>query len=78
MLKNIDKPTWLYMTEKNIHPKDIFNPVLFWDAKEINLETHANYIIARVLDYGDEHDVKALRGIYADEKIINVVKKDAD
>jgi hypothetical protein len=28
----------------------------------------------RILDYGDEMDLKALRRIYSDEKIIHVVK----
>jgi hypothetical protein len=55
-------------------PKTIFNPVLFWDAGDIDLERHADYVIARILDYGDERDLKALRRIYPDEKIIHVVK----
>ncbi|MEW6327026.1 MAG: hypothetical protein AB1487_05450 [Thermodesulfobacteriota bacterium] len=55
-------------------PKTIFNPVLFWDGGEIDLEKHADYVIARILDYGDERDLKALRRLYSDEKIIQVVK----
>lgn len=45
------------MTEyyyKKTHPKEIFNPVLFWDAADIDIERHASYIIARVLDYGED------------------------
>jgi len=60
---------------KKTHPKEIFNPTLFWDAEDIDLKRHADYIIARVLDYGDEKDVKALRDIYPDEKLIEVIKK---
>lgn len=56
------------------NPKSIFNPALFWDADEISFEEHADYIIKRILDYGDERDLKTLRGIYEDETIIEVVK----
>ena len=28
---------------------------------------HADFIIARVLDYGDEKDLKRLRSIYSDD-----------
>lgn len=66
------------MTEQKIkknHPKAIFNPVLFWDAEDIDIERHAGYIIARILDYGDEKDIKTLRAIYPDEKIIESIKK---
>ena len=60
---------------KKTHPKEIFNPVLFWDAENIDVERNANYVIARVLDYGDEKDIKALRITYPDEKLIEVIKK---
>lgn len=52
----------------------IFDPSLFWDAESVDIERHADYIIARVLDFGDEKDLKALRGRYSDEKLIEVVK----
>jgi hypothetical protein len=55
--------------------KDIFDSNLFWDAEDIDIERHAAYIISRVLDYGNEKDLKILRGIYPDEKLIEVVKK---
>lgn len=60
---------------KKTHPKEIFNPALFWDAEDIDFEKHAGYIIARVLDYGDEKDVKTLRTLYTDEELIKVIKK---
>jgi len=55
-------------------PKRLFDPTLFWDAESVDIEQHADYIIARVLDFGDEKDLKTLREIYADEKLIRVVK----
>lgn len=61
--------------QKKPEPKEIFSPVLFWDAENIDFKKNASYIIARVLDFGDEKDIKILRSIYPDEKIINVIKK---
>ena len=55
--------------------KRLFDPTLFWDAESVDLEQHADYVIARVLDFGDEKDLKILRKIYADEKLIGVVKE---
>jgi uncharacterized protein DUF6922 len=53
----------------------LFDPTLFWDAESVDIEQHAEYIIARVLDFGDEKDLKTLREIYADEKLIGVVRE---
>ena len=61
--------------EKLRDAKLIFDPTLFWDAELVDIEQHAEYIIARVLDFGDEKDLKTLRGIYADKKLIGVVRK---
>ncbi|MEW6609018.1 MAG: hypothetical protein AB1414_16495 [bacterium] len=61
------------MMETN--PKAIFNPVLFWDTEDIDIEKNAGYIISRVLDFGDEKDIKILRTLYPDEKLIEVIKK---
>lgn len=60
---------------KKNNVKSIFNPALFWDAEDIDIKKHAEYIIARVLDYGDEKDIVVLRSMYSDKEIINVVKK---
>jgi hypothetical protein len=60
---------------KLVNPQVRFNPVLFWDAENINSEKHSTYIIARVLDYGDEHDVKKLRKLYPDKKLKEVITK---
>ena len=58
--------------------KLIFDPTLFWDAEDIDTGRHADYIIARVLDLGDEKDVKRLREIYSDDELINVIRKDKE
>ena len=54
--------------------KLIFDPTLFWDAEDIDTGRHADYIIARVLDFGDEKDVKRFREIYSDDELINVIR----
>ena len=55
--------------------KSIFDPTLFWDAREIDIRRHAEYVIARVLDFGDEKDVKKLREMYSDANLIDVMRK---
>ena len=50
--------------------KRLFDPTLFWDAESVDIEQHADYVIARVLDFGDGKDLKTLREIYADKKLI--------
>jgi len=60
---------------KSKNPRKIFRPALFWDAVDIDMGQHAAYIIARVLDYGNEKDVRALRSIYSNEQLIEAIKK---
>jgi hypothetical protein len=60
------------MKQPNV--KDLFRPSLFWDAGEVDVVKHAAYIIARILDYGDVKDVRVLMDMYADEKIIKVIR----
>lgn len=55
-------------------PKQIFNPTLFWDAENIDIEKNARYIISRILDYGNENDIRTLRKLYTDEQLIAVIK----
>lgn len=57
---------------KNV--KRIFDPTLFWDAEDIDIRRHADYIIARVLDFGDEKDVRRLREIYSDHELMKVIR----
>ncbi|MBW2063951.1 MAG: hypothetical protein JRJ03_03340 [Deltaproteobacteria bacterium] len=54
--------------------KSLFRPSLFWDAVEIDPSKHAGYIIARILDYGDDRDVRKLLAIYSKEEIERVVR----
>ena len=61
------------ITGKN--PQNILGPSLFWDADDIDLDGHADYIIARILDYGDEKDVKKLRALHSDHQLIRVIKE---
>lgn len=60
---------------KKVNPKEIFNPTLFWDAEDIDVKKHAGYIIARVLDFGNEKDIKVLRQLYSDKEIIKTIKR---
>jgi len=49
---------------------------LFWDAdlKNIDLNKHAEYIIKRVLNFGDLSDFNAIIDLYGKEKVKNVAK----
>ena len=60
------------MTQQDV--RSIFPPSLFWDAEDIDVTKHSGYIIARVLDYGNEKDIKKLLDIYSNEEIARVVK----
>ena len=60
------------MTQQDV--KSIFPLFLFWDAEDIDVTNHFGYIIARVLDYGNEKDIKKLLDIYSNEEIARVVK----
>lgn len=55
-------------------PKSLFDATLFWDAEVIDIDRHADYVIARVLDFGDEKDLKNLRELYLDDRLIQVIK----
>jgi hypothetical protein len=73
----IQKTLWGLAGEDMRELKDvklIFDPTLFWDVENIDTRRHADYVIARVLDFGDERDVKKLREIYSDDELINVVR----
>lgn len=53
-----------------------FRPALFWDVdpKTIDPKKHAKYIIERVLDFGNDKEVKAIWQNYPHILIKNVVK----
>jgi hypothetical protein len=48
---------------------------LFWDVdpKDIDLKRHAQYVIERVLDFGNDDEVRWLWQTYSKRKIRNVV-----
>lgn len=61
------------MESKN--PKRLFNIALFWDVMDLDEVRHKRYIISRVLDFGNERDIRILRKLYGDEEIINTIKR---
>lgn len=54
-----------------------FRRSLFWDVdpKTIDPEKHAEYIIERVLDFGDAHEVRWMAGYYPNRLIKKVVRE---
>jgi len=53
------------------------NKKLFWDVefKNLDVQKHANFIIKRVLLYGDVGDYEFVKSQYGIRKIKSVVKK---
>lgn len=53
-----------------------FSQYLFWDVDSttINQETHASYIVSRVLEIGQLDDWKLLLRLYGLERIISIAK----
>ena len=65
----------VYIQKPDINdPKLLFDPTLFWDVEIIDIDRHADYVIARVLNFGDEKDLKNLRELYSDDRLIRVIK----
>lgn len=54
-----------------------FRPALFWDVdpKTIDPKRHARYIIERILDFGNDREVRWLARKYSSGLIKDVVKK---
>ena len=50
---------------------------LFWDVDpaKIDVDKNARYVIERILDFGDEHELSWMNRYYSEEKIKDVVKK---
>lgn len=64
------------MRKRSKIPKKIrFRPELFWDTdiKTIDPEKHARYIIERVLDFGNDSEIKWLVHYYSENKIKKVL-----
>ena len=62
--------------KKSIKPKIRFRQSLFWDVdpKTINPKRHAKYIIERILDFGDDREVRWMWHTYQKSLIRDVVK----
>ena len=62
---------------KAVKPKIQLRQSLFWDVnpKTIDLKRHAKYVIERVLDFGNDDEVRWLSQTYSSRKIRNVMKK---
>ncbi len=50
---------------------------LFWDVdeKEIDIEKSVDFVIGRVLDYGNKAEWKEIRDFYGEERIKETAKK---
>jgi hypothetical protein len=61
--------------EQSIRPVMKFRQTLFWDVdpKTIDPKKHARYIIERVLDFGNDQEVKWLVHYYSSRLIRNTV-----
>jgi hypothetical protein len=62
-----------YMTLKEMNLRKI----LFWDVdeQEIDVEKSADFIIGRVLDYGNKAEWKTVRDFYGEERIKETAQK---
>lgn len=54
-----------------------FSDNLFWDAdvSQLSLESHASYIIHRVLEHGEMKDWRLIYGYYGLDRIVSECKK---
>ena len=53
-----------------------FRPSLFWDTdiKKIKIKKNAKYIIERILDFGNDQEVRWMNRRYSKSQIKKVVK----
>lgn len=61
--------------KKNQHIR--FRQSLFWDVdpKTIDPQKHARYIIERVLEFGNDEEVRWLARYYSPEKIKDTIRR---
>ncbi|MFA6548069.1 MAG: hypothetical protein WCT11_03965 [Candidatus Magasanikbacteria bacterium] len=54
----------------------IFRPSLFWDTdvKKLKPKKHSKYIIERILDFGNDTEVRWMNKNFSKQKIKKVVK----
>lgn len=60
------------------HPQKIkFRQSLFWDVdpKTIDPRRHARYIIERILDFGNDREVRWMAHYYSPRSISNTIKR---
>jgi uncharacterized protein DUF6922 len=62
---------------KRKKPKFKFRPSLFWDAdpNSIDPRRHARYIIERILDFGDEREVRWMAQTYSRRRIKSTIAR---
>lgn len=53
-----------------------FRQTLFWDTnpKSLDIKKHAKYIIERIMDFGNDEEVRWMRKQYSKELIAEVCK----
>jgi len=75
--KKTNHRPWAGSRSKRGKPTLRLRPSLFWDVdpKTIDLNKHAQYVIERILDFGNDAEVRWLWNYYNHRKIRNVVKK---
>ena len=63
--------------KRTAKPKIELRQSLFWDVdpKTIDLKRHATYVIERVLDFGNDKEVRWLWRTYGPSRIRKVLKK---
>jgi len=56
---------------------DKLNKTLFWDTEfeKLDYKKHADFIIKRVLQYGDKKDYRIIKDKYGIKKIKEIVQK---
>ncbi len=56
----------------------LMKKTLFWDTdiNKLDLSKHKRYIIERILKFGDFEDYSWLKGIYSENQIKEVIKRD--
>ena len=64
------------MEDKISSPINHFRKILFWDVnpKKLDIEKSADFIIGRVLDFGNLKEWRTIKQLYGEEKIRKVAK----
>ncbi|MDR2815670.1 MAG: hypothetical protein LBB62_03080 [Proteiniphilum sp.] len=64
------------MEKNNKNNIPLFSPALFWDINtgELDMEQHKDFIVNRVLDYGQWDDWKMILDYYGLEQIASIAQ----